>query len=426
VSDPTWLLVAASFLSFYAVLSREAMTELSLSDMEELLRKTKRTKDLLPKVEAFAGKRDRYEFSFLIVNFLAKAVAAVAMYLLASSLSAAWQVWLAFLLGYALWLLVVDVPLRPFAARHAERITLWLRKSWIAVYLATKPLTICFSLVYGLAERLVRPAGEDGKEEEAEEDIMASLALGELQGQIAEHEREMIENILSLNDRTAEEVMTPRTDMDAIEIEEGLDGAIALATETGHSRLPVYEGNRDNIIGILYVKDLIAQNAFGDDRPEFQALLRKATFVPESKNVAELFAELRKERIHMAVVLDEYGGTAGLLTLEDLVEVVFGEIADEYDEDEEEDFRQLDESNWDFDARVKVGDLNEKLDVNLPESENYESLGGLVAAELGCIPAVGASWTHEDVLITVTQATERRVVRLHVERHVSDDGSLAG
>ena len=305
------------------------------------------------------------------------------------------------------------MPLRPIAAKYAEGLTLLLLNLWCFTRLVLAPMTAIFAVVHGGMERVVRQGTGNDDEEQAEEDIMASLALGELQGQIAEHERDMIESILDMSDLTVEEVMTPRTEMHAISVSEGLPGAVALARETGHSRLPVYDGNRDNITGILYVKDLLGM-AEGTEK-DLAHLVRKATFVPASKKVSELLAELRNGRVHLAVVLDEYGGTAGLVTFEDLIEVVFGQIEDEYDQEEEEEYRKLDANIWDVDGRVKVSELNEELEINLSESESYESLGGLVTGELGCIPKVGAELSVNDCRLIVTQATDRRVVRVTIE-----------
>ncbi|TVR42853.1 MAG: HlyC/CorC family transporter [Planctomycetota bacterium] len=412
-----WLLVTATFISIYSVLSREAISEFSLSDMQELLRQRKDGKSLQLKVERFAENLDRYLFTFLLVNFLAKAVVAVALFLLVGGLLPGMELgaqWLTFVVVFSIWLLLADMPLRPIAARHAEVLTLWLLSTWRLVRFVLAPVTMIFAVVHGGMERVVRQGNGNDDEEQAEEDIMASLALGALQGQIAPHERDMIESILDMADLTVEEVMTPRTEMHAIAVSEGVQGAVALARETGHSRLPVYEGNRDNIIGVLYVKDLLGLPP--DQDLPLNDLVRKAPFIPASKRVSELLAELRKDRVHLAVVLDEYGGTAGLVTFEDLIEVVFGEIEDEYDQEEEEEYRELGEDSWDIDGRVKVSDANERLQINLPESENYESLGGLVSSELGCIPAVGTEITLDEYRMVVTQATDRRVVRVLLER----------
>lgn len=419
-----WLLMTASLVCIYSVLSREAMSEFSLSDMEEMLRGRRRSKFLQAKVERFAERLDRFLFTFLLVNFLAKALAAVAIFLLIQEFSGVDDSsleLLLFLLGYATWLLVVDMPLRPIAAKHAETLTLWLLTSWRTVNMLLWPIISLFALVHGGMERVVRSSNGDDEEEQAEEDIMASLALGELQGQIAEHERDMIESILSMADLTVEEVMTPRTDMHAISVSDGLDGAVALARETGHSRLPVYDGNRDNIIGLLYVKDLLGLQPA--ETTDLADLVRKATFVPATKQVSELLAELRKDRVHLAVVLDEYGGTAGLVTFEDLIEVVFGRIEDEYDQEEEEAIRPLSESSWDVDGRVRISELNERLKLTIPESEHYESLGGFITSALGCIPAVATILEKDDLTLTVTQATDRRVVRVTIDYHEDEPRS---
>lgn len=414
--NPTWLLPVAATASAFAVISREAVDGLSLSDMEELLRKRKR-KDLLPRVEAFAEHLDRHSQGFLVLSMVAKAVTVVALADLASQVASDWRGWLAFAGLFVTFLVVADFALRPLGHAHAERLTLWLMSTWRVVLFVFWPLLAPFRWVGQAMGRLnAGPEGEH-REEQAEEDIMASLALGELHGQIEESERDMIEKILAMDDLTAEEIMTPRTEMHAVAVDEGLEGALAKARETGHSRLPVFRENRDDIIGICYVKDLIGLDHAA--LPEFEQTLRPALFVPATKKVSELLAELRKDRVHMAVILDEYGGTAGLVTFEDLIEVVFGKIADEYDQVEEDEVRQEGADRWDMDARLKVSEINERYDFNFPESENYESLGGLVTAELGRIPEVGSQWQNDDTLVTVLEATDRRVVRVRIERRRS-------
>jgi len=417
VTFPVSLLLGALIAMGFAAVSRAAMEDFSLSDMEDLLRRRQRTKDLLPRVEAFAEHLDAYAFSFALFDLWSKLALLVALYLVTGAMvpeiPAFWREPLT-LGGFALGILAFDVPLRPAASAAAEQVTYRCLGLWRLLYALLYLPNLPFTLVDRGIRRLLRRGGDEEAEEQAEEDIRAAVALGELQGQIGEAEGEMIQSILSLGDLTAEEIMTPRTDMQAIPADMEAPEAIRTAKESGHSRLPVYRQNRDDIVGILYVKDVIGDDP-GQIR-ELEKILRKPFLVPASKPVDKLLEDLRRYRVHLAVVIDEYGGTAGVVTIEDIIEHVFGEIEDEYDAIPEDEMRHLDESAVDLDARMKVNEINERLDLNLPESESYESLGGLITTLLGRIPKEGASWEQDGVRLTVLQATDRRVVRVHLER----------
>ena len=295
-----------------------------------------------------------------------------------------------------------------------EAVTVRLLPLWRLCYWVVVLVVWPFRLVHHGLQNLIQSRRDEDEGDQAEDDILAAVAMGEAQGQIEESEREMIESVLELGDITVAEIMTPRTDMSAVSVDATFDEIVETAKESGHSRLPVYEGNRDHIIGVLYVKDLIGHDA---DDLNLMKIKRDVHLVPESKNVGDLLADLRTQRIQFAVGLDEYGGTAGVVTIEDIVEHVFGDIEDEYDEVKEEDAKQLDERSFDCDARLKIEEVNDRYGINLPESQHYESLGGLVTSKLGCIPEVGVEWRDEDDLyrIEILESTERCVVRLRLE-----------
>ena len=415
-----WLLVLAWLLDAFSVLSRSAIISFSLADMEERLRKQDRIQKELPRFEAFTEFSRDVAFTFLLLAQISKALAAVCIFIGIQAWNPEWSLGLQYgvsIVGFCLFLFISDTLSRPIATEKAEAVTHYLLSSWKIVHVLMYIPALPFRMLYNTINSVLT-SGEDRQEDEhAEDEIIAAVAFGEAQGHILEEEREMIEAVLEFRDKTVADVMSPRTDMAASDMEEGTRGALQTAKETGHSRLPIYAGNRDNIIGILYVKDLIGIPL--DELPPIQSLLRQPVLVPASKSLASLLAEMRRDRVHLAVVLDEFGGTAGLVSIEDIFEEVFGEIEDEYDADREEEVRQLDQATYDLDARMKVEEVNERFDFNLPLNDNYESLGGLVTSYLGCIPKPGELWSSDEgsYTITVLEATPRRVVRVCVERH---------
>jgi CBS domain containing-hemolysin-like protein len=189
----------------------------------------------------------------------------------------------------------------------------------------------------------------------------------------------------------------------------------------GHSRIPIHDGDIDNIIGVLHVKDLLqAEDA---DHVDLRRLMRKPLFVPETKRLDDLLREFKARKVHMAIVLDEYGGTAGLVTVEDLIEEIVGDISDEYDRPESALMKRVDEHSAEVDGRMYVDDLNDALGLELPEDEDYDTVAGLVFSELGYIPPVGEKLTAYGVTFTVQAADDRKIIRLRVDVPAADDRS---
>lgn len=278
------------------------------------------------------------------------------------------------------------------------------------------PLTGLFSFYRTIVYRLAgRPETEEPPNP-IEEELRTVVSEGEREGVLEGDAREMIEGVIEFKDADVAEVMTPRTDMVSLPATADLAEVCQTVLKAGHSRIPVIGKNRDDILGILYVKDLIAR--IGKDGPEPFSLLKivhKPYFVPETKKIHALLNEFRRERSHIAIVLDEYGGTAGLVTLEDILEEIVGEIADEYDEAEEEPLKVLSDSVAEVDARVHIDELNERMGLDLPEDDDFETLGGFAFSELGHIPEVGDRFTHNNVMFTILDVDQRKINRLRVE-----------
>ncbi|MFC1671624.1 hemolysin family protein [Planctomycetota bacterium] len=300
---------------------------------------------------------------------------------------------------------------RSLARRVPERVAAIVLPLMYRVRLLTLPVWI---VADGFTRAFAKDFGaNDDKDspEDAAEDIMLAMEDGEKEGVIEEEEKEMIRNILEIGDVDASQVMVPRTDMICIQATDSIEESRIVASHTGHSRMPVYEGSTDNIVGVLYAKDLLV--AGSDGSVSIQSLMRKPYLVPETKKIGDLLHEFRVNKVHIAIVLDEYGGTAGMVTIEDILEEIVGEIEDEHDKSEQI-LRNLGGGIADVDARIPVRELNEALDLEIPEEESYDTLGGFVFAQFGKVPKQGESFDWEGVGFSVLDADERRVHRIKV------------
>ena len=253
-----------------------------------------------------------------------------------------------------------------------------------------------------------------------EEELKMLVEAGEEEGVIEEEEKEMIHSIFDFTDTVARQVMVPRTDMHTAPVTSSLDDLLDLITSTGHSRIPIYDENVDNIIGVIHAKDLLS--VLRQDKVLFNIknVMREAYFIPESKDVDELLAEFKRGNIQMAIVRDEYGGTAGLVTVEDLLEEIVGEIRDEYDI-EEPLIQVIDEDHAVVSARMSVDDLNEQMQIEIPESEEYETVGGFVFDLFGHQPNEGEAISYENLDFVVQKVEGGRLHSISVTRHPKED-----
>jgi CBS domain containing-hemolysin-like protein len=257
-----------------------------------------------------------------------------------------------------------------------------------------------------------KPSGHLSSSLVTEEELKLLVNVGEEEGLIEKEEREMIEGILIFGDTLAREVMVPRIHIAALESDATVAVALELALSAGHSRIPVYQDTIDNIAGILYVRDLLPLLRDGQLARGIVDLVRPAYYVPDTMKVDYLLRNLKARKVHIAIVVDEYGGTAGLVTIEDLLEEIVGEIQDEYDT-EEPAVRQIDDHTWIVEARVSVDDLNTETGLQLL-TEEVDSLGGLVYERLGSIPQVGDSVDIDNVTISVLSVQGVRPEQLEI------------
>jgi putative hemolysin len=263
--------------------------------------------------------------------------------------------------------------------------------------------------------RLLRAAGGSTPEKQAEAyqtEILATVEEGEREGHLVEHQADMIEKVVGLRALEVRSIMTPRTDMDAIPVEYTVGQARAVALRTGRSRYPVIDGDVDHVVGVVHVKDLLRV----PKEESVSRAQRQPWFVPASKSCTELLKEFRAHRTHIAIVLDEYGGTAGLVTIEDVLEQIVGDIDDEFDLDEQPlQLSVVDDRHAIAPGSLRVDELNARLSIGLPVSDDYDTLGGLIFSTLGRLPDTNEVLRLDNVQLTVRKIVERRVEEVAIE-----------
>jgi CBS domain containing-hemolysin-like protein len=278
------------------------------------------------------------------------------------------------------------------------------------------PLTWGVILFESPLSRLVgRVQVEEDEEEAFEEEIRSIVTEGLYDGVLAPDAREMIEGVIELADGDVMDIMTPRSNIDAIDIDSPWPEILDLVIESGRTRYPVYEGQLDQIIGILYVKDLLAEYRRGHPR-DLRELLRKPSFVPTTKPLNAMLQTFLRAHSHLAIVVDEYQSVAGVVTIEDVLEEIVGEIVDESDKEEENEVRWLSEDTAEVLGTTHVDTVNQEFGLELDEPDDYDTLAGLVISRLGRIPTVGESIQVDGVQFTVIEANRRRINRLLIER----------
>lgn len=301
-----------------------------------------------------------------------------------------------------------------FALANPDRIALAVSGP---ITLFAKIVSPLVAVLVALTKLISKPFGIDPTRtpELSAAEIRLIVEQGSQQGVLEAEEEQMISAVMSLSDSKLHEVMVPRIDIVAIDQEASFDDAVTLVLTEGHSRTPLYKESVDHIVGILYAKDLLRIIAAGGPRPRLRDIMRPALFVPESQAVDDLLNELQRRRVHMAIVLDEYGGTAGLVTIEDLLEEIVGEIQDEFDEEEPMKVMVRDGEAI-LDGRADIDEMGELVDpaLELEDDEEYDTVGGFVYHRIGRVPVVGDKVTVDPFTITVVKVIGRRVGKVRV------------
>ncbi len=281
----------------------------------------------------------------------------------------------------------------------------WAMRLNIFMRLIVAPLSILLAPL-GISDQ--RGESDEVAVSFTEDDLKTLVDASEEEGGIEHDERRMIYSIFQFGDTLTREIMVPRIDVLTIDVHTSLPDAVDAFLQSGHSRLPVHEGAIDNILGLLYAKDLLRVWREGNHLDSLRDLLRPAYFVPEAKKIDELLTEMQSQRVHMAVVVDEYGGMAGLVTLEDIIEEIFGEIQDEYDQGEQSPYQVTKDGDYLFLGRVDLDDFNDVMGCRLPTDE-ADTLGGYIYSQLGHIPNAGESVQKDNLLLTVEEVSAQRI-----------------
>ena len=326
--------------------------------------------------------------------------------------------------GIVTFLILVfgEITPKTFALKNSESVALVLTPFVQAVMIAIRPVVVGLNLLTGWIIRLFGGQTPELGSLLTEDEIKMWINLGEEQGVIHSDEARMIEQVFDFNDQVVREVMTPLLDIVSVEHDATVQAAIDVFVKAGHSRLPVTKGGQNNLQGILYAKDVL-RLPDAEKNQTVDRFMREALFVPESKPLDQTLKIMKTSRMHMVLVVDEYGSTIGLVTLEDLLEEIVGEIADEHDMGSQHDFSTLGTGHYRVLAKMNVADLSEKLGVTLPESEAYDSIGGYLIHRCGHIPKRGEVFEMGHLKLKVTDATKHRVISLEVNLDETHDAN---
>ena len=305
-----------------------------------------------------------------------------------------------------------EISPKTMALKNSERFALALSRPIYYLSVLLWPVIVILNL---FSKLIIKITGGQGLERGAlvsEEEIKLLINIGRKEGVLEEDEEKMLNSIIEFGDIIAKEIMTPRTDIIAAEINCTPRKIVKTIRSHGHSRIPVYSDKIDNMVGFVYAKDLLS---VPDDKQDsisyFKNLVRGPFCVPETKKIDELLSEMRHLKKHVAIVIDEYGGTSGLISIEDIIEEIVGDIRDEYDESEEP-ITKISESEYIISGVVHIADINEKLDLDLPEEEDYDSVAGFIVDRLGAMPAKGDIVEFQNLTFAVADVKKRRIIKI--------------
>lgn len=321
----------------------------------------------------------------------------------------------ALLLGLAVTVVFRQILPRIFVRSNPEQKLLFLLPIVRPLYAIASILTSPFAGLFGPKEvqkldMTVTPDTADDRSEDNADDFQALMEVGEAEGIIEENERELIESVVEFNETRAGEIMTPRTEICALPLETTIIGARQLMVEEKYSRIPVYRDNIDNIEGMIYVRDLLQAWAESKDHLRIDSILRPAYFVPETKSAAELLKDMQVNHVQLAIVVDEYGGVAGIVTVEDILEEIVGEIEDEDTEDEEIiEIVEGEEGYWDVLGSTEIDKIERLFDLEIEDDDDFTTIAGMVTSEAGYVPKVGEKLSIRGLDVEVLRADEKRI-----------------
>lgn len=423
------LLFVLIFINAFFAMSEIALISLNDTKIERMAEDGHKKAKLVLKLTSNSNRfLSTIQIGVTLAGFLSSASAATSFAeMLTSAITSVWDVPESIISPIAVVLITLIVSyfslvlgeLAPkrIAMQAPEKIAFAVVKPLLVVSKVTSPLVKLLSVSTNAVVRILGFDPNADEETVTEEEIRMMVDVGGEKGVIEDVQKEMINNIFEFDDIDAGDVMTHRTDVIAADINDiSPDEFLALAIENGRSRIPLYDEDIDSIVGIVYVKDLLPY--VGKKMPDkdiLSKIMREPYFIPETKSCGELFKEMSAKRIQMAVVSDEYGGTAGIVTLEDIVEAIMGNIQDEYDEEEEE-ISKIDDNTFTVDGTIDIEEIEELTGKEFPEGD-YETLAGFIMDELQCIPKNGEmnEVVFENVKFTVLSVDDRRIEKIKVE-----------
>jgi putative hemolysin len=415
MSIPVLLLIVSLVLAGFAAASETALTSVSRLRMRSLADEGDRRAAVVVKLH---NQPNAYLSTILSINTVAVIVASTAATLIIADTYHSFPEAAGTAILSVIVLVFCEIAPKSLALRFNERLALILGRPVAGLTRILRPLVGGLTLISNfLLRAATRGKGVVGPFV-TEEELKLMLHLGQQQGVVEYGEQEMIHGILEMTDKTVREVMVPRIDVIAIDVSGTLPQLIDLVVEHGHSRIPVFEDSMDNIVGVVYAKDLLRESARNGVQREIRSLMREPYFTPEVKHVGELLHEMQERKVHMAVVVEEHGGTAGIVTFEDLIEEIVGPIRDEYDVAEQEEVQFLNDCEVLLNARFPVDDIKDLLHIDVGETES-DSIGGLVYERLGEIPAVGATIQLGDATLTVEQVRRQSIQLVRITSPVA-------
>ncbi len=424
LSPGIWIALAAAVIACYFATCSIALRSFSRKRLADVLAQREQGHRLEP----FLRQLSELNLLSSVLRTAFNLVALLGTYYFVHGWFADDQAWARYLVAFLLAAGIVSV----FSVAIPHSWARYRREEMLArsiplltgLLVVARPLTATLGLIDPVVRR-ISGAELDQPDREISDQVLSVVEEHEA-ADVDDVQKEMLEAVFDLPNTTAGEIMTPRTDIHGIEITSSLEDVKRAVIDFGHSRIPVYETNLDHIVGLLYAKDLISFLGNGHLPFDLHAVIREAYMVPESKSVRELLAEFKARKVHLAIVLDEYGGTAGLVTIEDILEELVGEIQDEYEPLEQiPEIHPVDDSTTDVDARLRIGELNDAMDLELPEDEDYDTVGGFVFSTLGHIPETGESFDYDNVRFTVTDVDRTKVKRVRLQRQRTTSDSAA-
>ncbi|TAK27195.1 MAG: HlyC/CorC family transporter [Chloroflexota bacterium] len=410
------IVVVAVCLFFVAFFSSSEASLISVSKIR-ILHLAEQANKAAQAIQRMVAKHDNFFATILLTENLFIVFASSLGTALALSIIGERGVIFAPLVMTILIVLVGEITPKTLAARHAERYALLVARPMELIMRMLSPIIFVFTLSPKLIMRLIGDRGEARSPFITEAELRMLINIGEEEGTVEEVERELLENVFQFGDRLVREVMVPRPEIVGIETNANLDSFLQVFSHSSRARFPVYEDSLDNVVGILSIKDVLAAlvNNSIDKRHPIASWVRPAHFVPETKRIGVLLGEMQARKIQMAIAVDEFGGTAGLVTLQQLVEEIVGSMGDELEEDEE-DVKAIDERTVEVDAGMRVDEFNDELDAQLPDGD-YETLAGFMLSNLGHIPREGEHVRHGKLRISIAEMKGLKIEKLRVVTH---------